>query len=760
MSTCLRSKANAFLCVVSLVILSVFAVNAPAQEIETAYVPVKVNVAATVSIQCTDAVATETVAAGATETLVLDLYNNVSLVLPQNRANANVSFSYSRGNVFLELPSQQFRNADVSLFSLNGKQILRKQVSAQNGIISQANITQGIYLLTVKSKSSSFSTRLMHSGGGLNINTAFSGENLSSALMKAGDYGTCTITATAEGYDNYSIEFEPDIGDNPLQNIVLTAEGEGSSSSSLSSSPSLSSSRQSSSSRPPSSSSPTQLSSSRQSSSSLPSSSSSPPPQSSSSVPITPTGFEPEMLGLSPGATIAGLNLNWISTNTAATSGDKALVRILNAAGTSVIETFTGKAANATTGKRHHKVTVTGLEPNTSYKYSVSNNGTDWSNQYNYKTPPSGKVFTIAVIADPQITDGAQDSNTKPKADPSTVAQGWKETVEKIAKTDATFIVSAGDQVDDASNYKESQYQKFFAPAALRSLPLAPIVGNHDLHAQFHNHFNMPNMTDNPGSSYSSPVYSGGGNYYYLYNNILFVALNTGSYPNSLKDAQSYVAKYQKAMDAAKTAHAGAYDWLIVQHHKSTTSISSHASDLELEYYIDGGLEKLITDSGVDVVITGHDHIHVRSHLMKWDNTKGYSVKSTDGKGTIYLTLSTASAVKFYPALFILEPGTNEYVSEYTERFPVLSDGTRGWKEFGKVRGQIGSFSGTVNPDKIPLSVDFYVKGKNSYDFTPNYTPNYTIFEVNGKTIEATTYATTADNTVVDKFTLTPKGNR
>ena len=428
------------------------------------------------------------------------------------------------------------------------------------------------------------------------------------------------------------------------------------------------------------------------------------------------------------------------------------MVSLYNASGT-IIETFSGRAATHTSGKRHHKATITGLTPNTNYKYSVSNNGSDWSYEYDYKTPPSGNVFTIAVVADAQITDGNQDSNTKPKADPPTVAQGWKATVDRIAATNASLIICNGDQVDEARTYTESQYTKFFAPDAMRSLPLSPTIGNHDLHAEFLNHFNMPNMT----STSSYDIYSGGINYYYLYNNILVVVLNTGSFPQKQSDADSYVAKYKKTMDAAKAAHAGQYDWLMVSYHKSTTSISSHACDKEMEYYVKAGLEKLITDSGVDVVLTGHDHILVRSHLMKWDNTKGHSVRSTDGKGAIYLTVSTASGGKFYPAFFILEPAANEYVSDYTEEHPVLVDGTKGWKEFGMVRGKIGSFNGPINPNKIPLSVDYWVQGKNSYDYTPNYTPNYTIFEVNGKTIKAKTYGS-IDNALVDEYTLTPRG--
>jgi len=674
-----------------------FAAGAFAQT-DTASVPFIVNVAAEIRVECTNVKVATTGSSANRATVKVPVSSEFTSVSYRGAQGLNAPvITNSNGKVTLNLPAQSYKSAEISLHSVNGRRVVNGRADGSGAVksISRQNVAPGLYLLSVKgTDGSAFTTRLTHRGGKLSVNAVIGTAPMLNKSAAVGDPCTITIMPVEAGYAATSITIAPEkAGLNDTVKITLQAET---------------------------------------------------------------GGYAPDMLGLMPGTTIASVNLNWISTNTAATAGDKALVRLYSADG-ALVKTDTGKAANATTGKRHHKATLTGLAPNTNYKYAVSSNGTDWSYKYNYKTPPAGNVFTIAVIADPQITDGDQDSNTKPKATPPTVAQGWKETVEKIALTNATFIVSAGDQVDDASNYKESQYQKFFAPNALRSLPLAPIVGNHDLHAQFHNHFNMPNMTDNPGSSYSSPVYSGGGNYYYLYNNILFVALNTGSYPNSLKDAQGYVAKYQKAMDAAKAAHAGAYDWLIVQHHKSTTSISSHACDKELEYYIEAGLEKLITDSGVDVVITGHDHIHVRSHLMKWDAAKGYSVKSTDGKGAIYLTLSTASAVKFYPALFILEPGSNEYVSEYTEKFPVLSDGTRGFTEFYKVRSSMPF--GTVNANKIPLSVDFYVKGTSTYDYTPNYTPNYTIFEVNGKTIKATTYAT-ADNKVVDEFTLTPKGSR
>jgi len=457
--------------------------------------------------------------------------------------------------------------------------------------------------------------------------------------------------------------------------------------------------------------------------------------------------FDPDMHGLTPGATTASVNLNWFSTSTncSSTSTDdgKTLVRLFNATG-GLVNTFTGTTAKGPTGKCAHKATMTDLTPNTSYKYSVSNNGTDWSNDYIYKTPPSGNVFTFAAVSDPQVTTGNQDSNTKPKASPATTAQGWKDIVTRIAEKEASFILCAGDQVDGGITYKEDEYKAFFAPEQLRSIPFAPTTGNHDLHTEHFQHFNMPNLTSSNSQPYS--MYNGKSpNYYYLYNNLLIVVLSTGFIQKS-DNVAAAMTEYKKNIEAAKTAHSGKYDWLIVQHHKSTTSISAHSADEDVGFLIEGGFEKLMTDQGVDLVISGHDHIHVRSHLMKWDDTKKYSVRSTD-KGTIYLTLTTASGIKFYPPLYILSEG-QENAGPFTEKYPVLVNGKRGASELRNAKA--------ADTTTWPLSTAFFVK-QSGYNM-PNYAPNYTIFEVNGKTIKATTR--NSANDLVDEFTLTPKGNR
>lgn len=83
------------------------------------------------------------------------------------------------------------------------------------------------------------------------------------------------------------------------------------------------------------------------------------------------------------------------------------------------------------------------------------------------------------------------------------------------------------------------------------------------------------------------------GNYYYLYNNVLFVTLNTGAYPGGNdeensnnkdvpsaskgnQEAEAIVANFAKTIEAAKSQYAGQYDWLIVTHHKSTQTVAKH----------------------------------------------------------------------------------------------------------------------------------------------------------------------------------------
>ena len=134
------------------------------------------------------------------------------------------------------------------------------------------------------------------------------------------------------------------------------------------------------------------------------------------------------------------------------------------------------------------------------------------------------------------------------------------------------------------------------------------------------------------------------GNYYYLYDNVLFVTLNTGAYPggndeenagnaavpsaNAENEAEGIVENFRKTLDAATSEYQGQYQWLIVTHHKSTQTVAKHAADSDVENYVDAGFESLMTEFDVDFVLGGHDHVYSRSYVLKasampsgWINT-------------------------------------------------------------------------------------------------------------------------------------------
>ena len=171
--------------------------------------------------------------------------------LPPEPANSKAFVSYSNGNITLNLQSQQYQNAVISLHSINGKQLLRSNVSASGeGKFNVSNIPVGVYLLSVKgAKGNFFVTKLAFSGDGVNINATFNGGD-NSPLKKKGDYGTWTITVSAPGYETQKRDFEPDEGLNSPEIFMMSRAGSSSSRSSSSvSSSSRSSSSGSSSSR-------------------------------------------------------------------------------------------------------------------------------------------------------------------------------------------------------------------------------------------------------------------------------------------------------------------------------------------------------------------------------------------------------------------------------------------------------------------------------------------------------------------------------
>ena len=229
--------------------------------------------------------------------------------------------------------------------------------------------------------------------------------------------------------------------------------------------------------------------------------------------------------------------------------------------------------------------------------------------------------------------------------------------MEKFPETD--FLLSAGDQVNKASN--EEQYAGYLEHDVLKSLPMATVIGNHDSGSDaYSEHFNNPNeVTD--GASYGATT--AGVNYWYVYNNTLFMHINSNN-----MSAAEHKAFMEKAIAANPDA-----EWKVVSFHHSLYTVASHAYDGDVlarrEQWV-----PVFDELGVDVVLMGHDHVYARTYMMDGFTpkvTEKVENSVTNPDGILYITANSASGSKFYG----IKNETFEYAAvQSQERVPNISN--------------------------------------------------------------------------------------
>jgi uncharacterized protein (TIGR02145 family) len=217
---------------------AVFAVGAVAQNsADTALVPFIVNVDATVkAVQGSGGANVRTVSmsvtAGEEKVMRMPLGKlpavGVTYAVP-GRANAPVITHSPGGKITLNLPAQSYKNAEVSLYAVNGRRILRHKASEAANAVLKQNVVAGVYLLAAKGNDGNkITSRLTHRGGVVNIAVVFGGENIQSPVPRlskkaAEEEESWTVTVSAAGYDSANFSFVPAAGENPTYNITLGA---------------------------------------------------------------------------------------------------------------------------------------------------------------------------------------------------------------------------------------------------------------------------------------------------------------------------------------------------------------------------------------------------------------------------------------------------------------------------------------------------------------------------------------------------------
>ena len=297
------------------------------------------------------------------------------------------------------------------------------------------------------------------------------------------------------------------------------------------------------------------------------------------------------------------------------------------------------------TYKASNKVTVEGLfEENTTYYYSYTDDvkNPNWSEVQSYTTKKTTNFQTI-LVGDPQI--GASGSQGQGTADDINIAVdtfNWNKTLEqaKITAPNASFILSAGDQIDyagtdssDGKNVRESEYAGFTYPALLRMLPLATTIGNHESKGtDYKYHYNNPNSEDGLGSTNS------GSDYYFSYGNVLFISLNSNN-----RNTVEHRELLKKAVESNPDAK-----WKVVMFHHDIYGSGQPHSDTD-GANLRALFAPLMDAFGIDMCLTGHDHSYARSYLM----ADGTAIQYDDSvainpEGTLYIAAGSASGSKFY----------------------------------------------------------------------------------------------------------------
>lgn len=324
-------------------------------------------------------------------------------------------------------------------------------------------------------------------------------------------------------------------------------------------------------------------------------------------------------LSITPGKNETELNFAWYSEK------EETLPKVKISKSTDMSNSieFDGTQSRAVTNKEtkieyvSNKVTVTGLEEDTTYYYSYGNNE-NWSSPVVINTQ-STDSFSFFLVGDPQI--GSSLKNT-PTGETEAIGQdrsvrndsfNWNNTIKKALSLvpNVSFMISPGDQIsirdkkannEQALAYTENEieYAGYLSPEPLKSLPVATTLGNHDaVSGNYSYHFNNPNT-----STLGSTV--GGGNYYYTYGNTLFIMLNTNN-----TNAEEHKQFIEQAV-----AESGDVTWKVVTLHQDIYGSGEHSNEpeiAELRYK----LVPIFEENDIDVVLTGHDHTYARSKMLK-----------------------------------------------------------------------------------------------------------------------------------------------
>ena len=407
-----------------------------------------------------------------------------------------------------------------------------------------------------------------------------------------------------------------------------------------------------------------------------------------------------------------------------------------------------------------NKVTATGLKENKTYYYSYDN-GNGYTKPAAYTTKSTNN-FSFAFVGDPQIgsSNELKGKDTKEFYDAQSNAVksdafNWSSTLNAaLEKTNdqLSFVVSAGDQIQtrkkkspnkDASK-SEIEYTGYLSPEALKSLPVATTVGNHDAdNANYTYHFNRTNASELGSNKVV------GGDYYFKYGNALFIMLNT---------QDTNVAEHKQFIEQTVAANKDC-KWRIVTLHQDIYGSAEHSNEPEitnLRYQ----LTPIFEQNDIDAVLTGHDHAYSRSKMLL-GGTKANDYTDDEFDAELEKDMDAGEN----PTTKTVAPGNikNDSTDEKDQKYLAYLKSIMDEKAIETVKKQGSS---VINPEGVLYMTAGSSSGSKYYDLVPRQqtyiahrwqedVPTYSVVDVTENSLTINTYRTDNDEKIDETFSIT-----
>ena len=267
------------------------------------------------------------------------------------------------------------------------------------------------------------------------------------------------------------------------------------------------------------------------------------------------------------------------------------------------------------------RANLTGLYEDATYYYQVIY-GEEKSQIQSFKTANPNKL-TFGVLCDTQASGSAFGTSN--------------DLVNKLVSMNSNinFFMIAGDIVD-RGGYEEqwNNFEKYMTTLNQQYLQ-ATVPGNHELY-----HSSAPGYIDatiynqyyfNPQNGPEQRLNS---TYYFMQNDVLFIMLDIMNRSNSSNFVEEQKAWFKEVIQNNPA------NFVIVMSHPGAYSTGVYDSDAKI---VNGNWRTLFEECGVDLAISGHEHIYARTAPL-------YNNEVDTEKGVTYL-IGGSAGQKSYSAL-------------------------------------------------------------------------------------------------------------